>query len=304
MACDARTASIFLEAANVSWGAENLVCVTPVAGLTGGEYFEISSPNVDYYVWIDINDTSVDPEVAGKTGIEVDVPTSYTVSDYITAAVTAIEAVEESSENVFRAKASTDGLSFSVENIAVGAPLSAAADGDSTFTVETDKAGFGGSLGRTKEGITVTFEATLFDVTSNQTGVLLLDQIIQGTSASLSAAFLELTQERLANIIGNGFGDTYTPGAGTELVGFGTSKNFTSSFDTAGKLILHPVRLVATDRSRDVVFHKTVPLPESLNYDGTDSQALECSFNALVDENKRSEISLFSIGDWKQDIRS
>lgn len=303
MACDQRTASVFLEAASVTFGAEELSCITPVAGLTGGEYFEISSPTTDYYVWLDINNASVDPAVAGRTGIEVDVPTSYTVSDYITAAVTAIEAVVEGTDSVFRVNPSSDGLSFSVEAIDVGAPLSALGAGDSTFTIEVDRAGFGGDLGRTKEGIEVSFEATTFDVTSNQTGTLLLDQIIQGTSASLSASFQELTIERLTSIIGNGFGDSLTVGSDT-LIGFGTSKNFQSSFDSAGKLILHPIRLPASDRSRDVVFHKTLPLPESINYDGTDSQALSASFTALQDDSKNAAISIFSIGDWKLDIRA
>jgi hypothetical protein len=304
MACEVRTASIFLEAATIKWGAENLVCVTPDDTNTGGEYWLLSSPTTDYYVWTDINDASVDPAVAGRTGVEVDVPTSYTVSDYITAVIAALEAVVESGDPVFRVAASSDGLSFSVENVDIGEPNAAAADGDTGWTIETDKAGFGGDLGRTKEGIEVAQEVTLFDVTANQTGPQLLDQIIQGTNASLTASFLELTLERLKNIIGNGFGDVFTPGGGTDLVGFGTSKNFTSSFNTGGKLILHPVRLAESDRSRDVVFHKTVPVPESLNYDGTDTQALACSFNALVDETKRAEISVYSIGDWKQDIRA
>jgi hypothetical protein len=304
MACDTRTTSIFLEAASVKFGAEELSCITPVAGLTGGEYFLIASPAAEYYVWTDVDDASVNPAPAGKLPIEVDVATGYTVSDWITSAIAAIEAIQESGENVFRAKASSDGLSMSVEAIEVGAPLAALADNDTTFTLEVDRAGFGGDLGRTKEGIEVSFEATTFDVVANQTGTLILDQIIQGTSASLSASFLELSIERLATIIGKGFGDSFTPGGGTELVGFGTSKNFQSSFDLGGKLILHPIRLAESDKTRDVVFHKCLPLPESINYDGTDSQALSVSFTALQDDSKRAEISIFSIGDWKQDIRA
>jgi hypothetical protein len=246
----------------------------------------------------------VDPAPAGRLPILVALPAAYTVADFNSAFVLAIEAIQESGDNVFRAKTSSDGLSVSVEAINIGAPLSVLADVDSTFTLEVDREGFGGDLGRTKEGIEVSFEATTFDVQANQTGTLLLDQIIQGTSASLSASFLELTTERLATIIGKGFGDAFTPGGGTELIGFGTSKNFQSSFDQGGKLILHPIRLEESDRSRDVVFHKTLPLPESINYDGTDSQALSVSFTALQDDSKRSEISVFSIGDWKQDIRS
>jgi hypothetical protein len=304
MTCGTRTKSIFLEAASVRFGAEELSCITPVAGLTGGEYFLIASPSVEYYVWTDVDDSSVDPAPAGKVGIEVDVATGYTVADWITSFIAAIEAVVESGDPVFYAKASTDGLSVSVESVEIGVPAAALADVDSTFTLEVDRVGFGNDLGRTKEGIEISLEATTFDVQSNQTGILLLDQIVQGTSASLSASFLELSKERLATIIGKGFGDAYTPAGGEELIGFGTSKNFQSSFDQGGKLILHPIRLPETDRSRDVVFWKTLPLPESINYDGTDSQALSVSFTALQDDSKRPEISIYAIGDWKQDVRS
>lgn len=305
MACDTRTTSINLEAANVSWGSEEFSCITPDTELTGGESFLIASQSKEYQVWTDIDDGSSAPTPSGSQElVEVDVSTGYSVSDWITAFITAIEGVTDAnSDPVFRAKASSDGLSVSVETIEIGAVQAALADVDTSFTFNVDKAGFGGDLGRTKEGIEVTFEASLFDVQANQTGTLLLDQIIQGTTASLSASFLELTIERFKTIIGNGFGDTLTVG-GEDLVGFGTSKNFKSSFDQAGKLILHPVRLASTDRSRDVVFHKTLPLPESLNYDGTDSQALSASFNALQDDSKDSKISIFSIGDWKQDIRA
>lgn len=304
MACDTRTTNIFLEAANVKFGSEEFSCITPVTGLIGGEYFEIASQDTEYYVWTDIDDTSVDPAPAGKTAIEVDVSSGYSVADWISAFVAAIEAVvDANSDQVFRAKASSDGLSVSVETIDVGQVAAALNDVDTGFTLEVEKAGFGGSLGKTKEGIEVSFEATTFDVNANQTGTLLLDQIIQGTSASLSASFLELTKERFKTLIGKGFGDVATVDS-VDLVGFGTSRNFQSSFDLAGKLILHPVRLPATDRSRDVVFHKTLPLVESLNYDGTDSQALSASFNALQDESKKEEISIFMIGDWKKDIRA
>jgi hypothetical protein len=305
MACDQRTATIFLEAASVRYGAEELSCITPNNTLTGGEYFNISSIDTDFYVWTDIDDGSVDPAPANRTGIEVDVSAGYTVADWITAFKSAIEAVVDvNSDPVFFANASSDGLSVSVEAIDIGAPNAPLADFDTSFTFEVDREGFGGDLGKTKEGIEVSFEASTFDVQSNQTGLLLLDQIIQSTGASLSASFLELTEDRLRSLIAKGYGDSYTPGGGTEVFGFGTSKNFQSSFDQGGKLILHPIRLPDTNRSADVVFWKTLPLPESINYDGTDSQALSASFTALVDESKREEIRVFARGDWKQDLRA
>lgn len=299
MACDTRTTNIVLEASTVSWGKEEVTCVTPVIGLTGGESFHISSQLTDYYVWTEVNLLGADPAPTGRTGIKVAVGAAYTVAEWITAFVTAIEATGE-----FFAKASTDGLSVSVETIEVGKVKSATADVDTTFTITTDVIGIGGYLGKTKDGIDVSFEATIFDVKGNQTGELLLDQIIQGTSASASMNLLEVTKQNLSLVIGEGFGDKLTPAAGTEVVGFGTSKNFKSTFSFAGKLVLHPVRLLATDRSEDVVFWKTLPLPESINYDGTDTKALSVSFNALVDEARDTRANIFAVGDWKQDLRA
>jgi len=43
--------------------------------LSGGEYFTLSSPSEDYYVWYDINDNPLDddPVVAGRIGIRVEI---------------------------------------------------------------------------------------------------------------------------------------------------------------------------------------------------------------------------------------
>ena len=48
MACTTETSSIVLDAAYVSWGKEDKNCITPAAGLTGGEYFTMSSKGTSY----------------------------------------------------------------------------------------------------------------------------------------------------------------------------------------------------------------------------------------------------------------
>lgn len=300
MACDQRTSSIFVEAASVSFGARELSCITGATGLTGGESFLIASPTTSYQVWIDINNASTAPTPSsGETLVEVDVPTSYTISDLNSGLITALEAT-----NDFYVTESSDGLSVSVQNIYLGAVNAALADVDTAFTFEVDKTGYGGDLGRTSEGIEISFNASTLDITSNQTGELLLDQIIQSTGASLSMSLLNTTKENLTTVLGNGFGDSVTPSGGTEVVGFGTSKQFQSAFDLGGQLVLHPIRLDASDRSRDVTFWQCLPLPESIVYDGTSPQTLSVSFTALVDDNINSAVSVFSLGDWTQDLRA
>lgn len=295
MACSIKTSEITLEAATVSWMAEELTKITPVTGLTGGEYFTFSTPTISYYVWFTVNAIGADPAVAGKTGIQVDLPTAYTLAQLIALTKTAIEALK-----VAYVHADTDNTCFLIENKDAGAVLVTATAGDSGFTVEVLKAGFSENLGKTKDGVEVSFEATTFDVTADETGTLILDQIIQGTSASMGMTLLEVSKAKLEKLIGNGFGATYTPAGGTALVGFGTSKNFKSSYAYAGKLVLHPIRLATVDKSEDVTFWKTILMPESINYSGTDAKGLSVSFTALVDERKPAEISLFAVGDSTQ----
>jgi len=285
-----------LEAAYLYWGREDESCITPATGLSGGEYFKLSTQEIKYAVWTSVNSVGTDPTVVGYTSIEVAVSTAYTVAEWIAAFKIAIEAVE------FIADASTDGLSVKTTTLNIGAPLEAITDVDTSFTFENTTVGIGGDLGKTKDAIELSMEITTLDVNANQTGETLLDKIITGTKASLSASLLEMTNAKWELIVGQGYGDSKVFGSDT-LVGFGDSKVNLSAFGQAGKLILHPVRLVATDRTRDVVFHKCVPLPESINFDGTDTQTMTVGFEAFVDETKASEINVFSFGDWKQDLR-
>lgn len=305
MACDSRTQTIRVEPAEVSFGKKEVSCITGALALTGGESFLIASPREKYQVWIDIDGGSVAPTPGnGEVLVELDLTSGYSIADLNAELILKLEALSKDSFPEFYVTESTDGLSVSVEAVYVGAALAALADVDSGFTVHVDDAGFGGALGKTKEAIEVSFESTTIDVTSNQTGSLLLDQFVDSTNASLSMALLELTKERFAAILGNGFGDTFTPSGGSELIGFGTSKQFQSLFALGGQLILHPVALPDSDKSRDVVFWRTNAVPESINYDGTDTQALSVSFNALPVEQINSAVSVYSIGDWTQDVRA
>ena len=111
-----------------------------------------------------------------------------------------------------------------------------------------------------------------------------------------------MTPEKWELVVGKGYGDIKTVGA-DKLVGMGTSRINQSAFNTSGKLILHPVRLPESDRSKDIVFFKATPLPESINYDGTDTQAMSVSFDAFVDDTKDSRINVWAMGDWRKALR-
>lgn len=296
MACTTTTSEINLEAAYIYWGREDSICMTPATGLAGGEHFTMSNQTTKYAFYTTVDTVGADPAIAGYTSVEVAVGAAYTVSDWTTAFKAAIEALD------FTADISTDGLSIRTNTFDIGAPLEVVADVDTGFTFDNDIAGIGGSLGKTSDAIEASFEQTEFEVKSNQTGETLLGLLKTGSNATISPNLIELSNERLEFLIGGGYGDTHTIGSDV-LVGDGSSKINANMGNYAGKLILHPIRLAADDRSRDLTFHKTVPKVSSLNWDGADSQKMAVEFKALLKEEYNSAINLWSLGNWRNDLR-
>jgi len=300
MTCVTNSSDIKLAAAYASWGIKQKECVSPVADSSGSlndKYLEFSSLTINYYVWYNVNGAGTDPALAGKTAIEVAIATDATVETIVAASVLAIETATAA-----WAGTSTDGLSFYIEIKEFGTVLAAASDSGTTgFTIETLKTGLGGYLGRTSEGIEVSVEVSEFEVKSNQTGETLIDSIQTGKLLSCSMSLLEMTKARWEGLVGGGVGDILTPAGGTSFVGFGTSKDYTSMLAVAGELVLRPVS--ATDDSENFTFWKSVPVPSSINFSGTDLQVMALEFKAFIDEAKDSKISLGGFGDNTQDLR-
>jgi hypothetical protein len=104
------------------------------AGTLNGKYFLISSPTVNYYVWLSTDGTGVDPEVATRTGINVDLPAGDSTADEVAEAIQAVL----DAHAAFSATVDTDTVT--VTNAVAGAATNVGA-GDSGFTVEVDTAG-------------------------------------------------------------------------------------------------------------------------------------------------------------------
>jgi len=104
------------------------------ASISNGDYFTISSPTVDYYVWYDTDGTATDPNVSGKTGIEVTITPDTTAAEVATRTATAINAVGGAG-TIFSVPAPTSDT-ITITNVAVGASTNAAA-GTSGFTMAT-----------------------------------------------------------------------------------------------------------------------------------------------------------------------
>lgn len=57
-----------------------IVAVPDVAGSLQSTYFYASSKTANYYFWMNVSSGGVDPAIAGKTGIEVDIATGDTAA--------------------------------------------------------------------------------------------------------------------------------------------------------------------------------------------------------------------------------
>lgn len=296
--------SFLLSAANVSWGRRecNAITVNVVATALDGKYFEVDAldsnfgSNVEYYVWFDLDASSVDPAPAGKTAIEVDVVTGDTAAQVAVKLSAALEA-----EADFRS--SVDGVEVVMEGEFKGSVTNVAVDVDTTFVIARNRIGLGGDLGRTSGGVEVTMGAESATIQSDQTGALVLDEVFTGSTVEATVSLLEMTPERWETIVGSVTGDTFTPSGGSQLVGYGESRLYQSFFDLGGELVLHPTRFSASDRSRDITFWKSAPKPASINFSGEEPQVMEVTFTALADRNLESAINLMAFGDSEQDVR-
>jgi hypothetical protein len=294
-----------LEASTIRWGKLHCRSVQTVADSSGSlndTYFDLNGfdPNLTedpFYVWFNVNSAGTDPTIAGKTGIEVAVATDATAAEVATALKAAIDA---DTNNRFRA-IEIVGDTVTIENRFIGAVTAETDAGATGFTFTELVAGVGIDLGATADAIELTIGTEVADITSNQTGAIIGSQIYQGATAELTANLIEVTKERFDLLVGEVTGGSVTPVGGTKVSGYGEARLFADLAALGGNMILHPIRLPADDYSADVVFWKSAPKPESLNFDGTAPQQLSTVFTAYLDRSKDPRINLFARGDWTQE---
>lgn len=121
-------------------GAGSFTLSAEVAGVASNlqnTYFEISSPTIDYYVWMNVGAEGVDPAPAG-TGIEVTLSASDNASAVATAIATAVDG-----DAAFAA--TSNGATVSIRNAVTGDAANIGA-GDSGMTVNGNSDGSTGGL--------------------------------------------------------------------------------------------------------------------------------------------------------------
>lgn len=112
-----------------------VTCVADVADSLNGTYFYINSVSTEYYVWIKTSGgASMDPAVAGKTGVQVSVTTNDTASAVAIAVASALNALGDFSSPM------PGGTTATITNANVGNVVDAS-DNDTGFTIMTTAQG-------------------------------------------------------------------------------------------------------------------------------------------------------------------
>jgi hypothetical protein len=291
--------NIKIEPMNVSWQIEEqeqFDFATGTAAGLGGKYVLLWSANdaVAYYAWFDENNTDTDPAVSGKTAIEVNYAASASASAIATAFSTAVNAVTGFD-------ASVSGTVVTVTRTVAGTTTSSTIGNATGFvTVTLCQEGGNLDLGLLDGDTELTFEESTFEVTAQQTGTTLLADLRQGVSAEIGLTLKESDNAKLKEVFAGAAGGTHTPVSGTEMFGWGKSRQGSNTIIQARRLVLHPVALGSTDYTRDICFWKAYPMPDTMTISGENPKVTSITFKTYLDSNKPDAIQLFAIGNWTQ----
>ncbi len=242
------------------------------------------------YLWWDEDTVSVDPAIGGRVSIEVDI----VGGDADTVIASKTQVVVDALPGY---TATVSGAVVTVIRAAVG---------DVTDTVDTDsgvlitKCQDGGDfdLGLLDGDVAPSFEESLFDVTSHQTGTTVVAALRQGNSAEITTILQETISSKLKEFWGKATGGTFTPGGGTEVFGQGSSRQGENALIQARRLVLKPVN--STDDLSNLTFWKAYPLPSTLTFSGENPKLLEVTWRVFNDSQRDTNISLFAFGDETQ----
>jgi len=158
----------------------------------------------------------------------------------------------------------------------------------------------GANLGSTSGGVEVAVEVQSTDIVTDQTGQNIVDQYQVGTSLTVSMTLMELNAANYNSMIGDATGGNLTPAAGTEVSGYGTSRDFGSMLALCQELKLKPVG--ASDETTNWTFFKAIPIVESLSFASDAAKTMSVSFRVFKDSTKSSAISYGCYGDATQDL--
>lgn len=281
---------------------EKITCIADVSSSLNSQFFVFYEPaGTKRYCWFNVGGSGVDPAVSGATGHVVAISANAS-------AATVASAVQAVLDIVAGFDCSVDGAVLTLTRTAAGSckPIhDGAADTGFAFEVLV----YGDTavdLGFSDGDIEVTKEENYVALTSHQTGTVELSHISTGAIVTITVNVKETAFSQLRKLIGTGEGDVMLPkgtGAGaTEVIGWGTNRQFKQTLERARKLVLHPEALASSDKSRDITSHKAFAKVGSLTYSGENVLVCPVEFTIYPDYTKASQVRMAAIGDGSQTL--
>jgi hypothetical protein len=259
----------------------------------GGKYFLIySAAGTAFYCWGDENNTDVDP-APGGTGISAEYAASASASAIATAVSTAIDAISGFN-------CSVSGTVVTVTRTSYGECTDSTVGNAGAYVAYTKcQNGKDVDLGLLDGDIEVSLEEQTFELTAHQSGSTLRADLRTGVSATIKMSLKESDNPLRKNMFKHTAGGNYTP-TDSDVFGWGSVKQGLNTVIDAGRLVLHPVALSASDYTRDMVFWLAYPIINSIVFSGENPEMMEIEFKCYLDSTKDSRVSLFMIGDHTQ----
>lgn len=289
--------NIKIEPVNVTWAIEEQATITAVADVAAsldGTFFKLSDTAGTVGFWIDVDDSgTLIPAGASALDRAIEITTISTGDS--ASVIAGLLATAISADSKFGATSSGSDATVTSTD---AADIELWADGDTGFTFTLCQEGGSLDLGLLDGDVADTFEEVLFDVTSHQTGVTPIAALRQGMTAEVTTTLLETTSSKLEELFAKAGGGSVTPGGGTKVFGWGSSRQGTNAFIQARRLILKPVN--ATTDLDNLTFWKAYPQPGSLVFSGENPKTLEVSWKIFRDENRAAAIDFFVFGDQTQ----
>jgi len=279
---------------------QTVTCVaSSVASNLNSKYFLLyASTGVKYVVWMDVNNTGVDPAIAGYTSVSVELGANPQTAAQVATAV----------------QVAVDPLATFVATVSGSVvTITDAASGAATFAHDSQVAKTGFAFSVSKVGDTFDkvglidgdiaisgLARTPVDIKAHQNGATVLGQIFTSAgNPEISFTLKEVTYARIEKISRYANGAFYpVAAASTPGIGGGSGGLFKSP--TTPQLVLHPVRLGVADKSNDYCFWKVSLDLDSLNFSGENILMLPVKAKAFEDCDKASAVSVWMYGDWSQ----
>lgn len=290
--------NIRLEPVNAYWSVQQLtkiIALADVAGSLSGSYFDVHGK---YRFWLDADNLGSAPAPGGLTLVEVD----YSADDTAATIAAAIVAEAALLADLNASVDPTDSAIFYIQEKEVDAVAANSVDGDSGFTITTERTGADLPLGFLDGDVSFGLAVDMLDDASHQTGTQIVNSFITGKNLeNITVTMKESDAVKLKQIL-EVTGQEFTPPGGTAISGWGRSGNFGSILADCRKLVLHPVRKPENELDGDFCFWRAYPMLSNINFSGESTRSLEVEFKLLPDGLLDERVELFVQGDHTQNF--